>query len=84
MKDAGVRFQEVDARLQDVIRTGDEEQQRLEEERRQQEELEQKMAEEEMNRLAQDARRAEEERLQKSVPFLSLQARLLTLQSAIQ
>ena len=30
MKDAGVRFQEVDARLQDVIRTGDEEQQRLE------------------------------------------------------
>ena len=30
VKDAGVRFQEVDARLQDVIRTGDEEQQRLE------------------------------------------------------
>lgn len=42
-----------------------EEERRLEEERQRQEELEQKLAEEEMDRLAQQARQAEEERLQK-------------------
>ena len=46
-----------------------EEELRLEEERQRQEEIEQKLAEEEMDRLALEARKAEEERLQKYVPF---------------
>jgi hypothetical protein len=48
-----------------------EEERLLEEERQRQEELEQKLAEEEMDRMALEARQAEEERLQKYINVLS-------------